>query len=506
MLKKVFIIAIIFILLILSKSLYVFSQDNTNDQVKETITETEKAKDKKMICFDEDYEPPEEELKRLPVIFDIGGSISLTSRIMFKTFKAAADGGIEPVPDDQWYGDVTGKFWGRMSIEEDRFFHLGVRALLKMERNDYGYRYNSLVPLFNVDELFFNWQYIIGKIVLGRTNYNLKSALIFNGPLDGLELDINIPYLNFKTFLGFTGFLGLFNPWFNPYSITPTDRLYEEETNLLFSKMILKFNSNQSRRIFFATDFDINFFGQHINPYFLMQYDISSIFYNLNTDLDVHTFHLGLNMEGRIVRELYYKTHISGLFGMSPTSTSGVKKAILSCAFESSLRYSIPVAGYSTFVGGYAFGLGNSESIGEWSDYPDDSEEGFWSEKYDGISNNKFYYYGKFDGGYVLNPILSNIHSISFKYMVSPYNKGATHITLYIAYYQTFKFFPTGPISDDECDLNSYLVGCEVDAGLMANLGAVFNFGFDTGLFVPLTAYSDRSLRFKLGATMGFTF
>jgi hypothetical protein len=360
--------------------------------------------------------------------------------------------------------------------------------------------------LFNIDELYLNWKYVIGKIVIGRTNYNFKSTLVFNGPLDGIEVDINIPYLNFKAILGYTGFLGLFNPYFNPYYITSYDNLYQEESNLLYTNMIIKFNAEQARRLFFGTDFDINFFGQHVNPYFLMQYDLNSVFYNLDTNIAVNTFHLGLNIEGRIAPNFYYKTHVSGMFGMHPSSIEGSARSLVACAFESNLRYSIPRAAYSTFIAGYAFGTGNKEGKGEWSDYPSDSEKGFWSDKYDGTVNNKYYYYGKFDGGYVLNPVLSNIHSVSLKYLVTPYNNGSNQFTLYLGLYQTFKVRRFGSISDDECDLPYYIVGSEIDTGMMLNLGSGFNFGYDFGIFIPELAYSDRTWRFKMGATIAITF
>ena len=453
-----------------------------------------------------DKEIPEEELKKLPVTFNMGGSLSTSARILFKTFQANPDGGFEPIPNDRWYGDLSGKVWTRMFITEDRYIHLGFEALLKTERYNDLYKRNSINALFNIDEFYFNWAYPIGKVLIGRTNYSMKSPLIFNGPLDGLELQINVPYLNFKSFLGFTGLLGFFNPWFNPYKITSIDRSYKEESNLLYSNTVIKLNAEQARRFFFATDFDIHLFGQHINPYFLLQYDLTSLYYNLNTDYDVNTFHLGINFEGRIITNLYYKLHLSGLFGTHPSSTSGEFKPIVACAVETNLRYTIPAAVSPTFIFGYAMGTGNGEPIGNWSDHPSDSSKGFWSDKYDGPSNNKYYYYGKFDGGYVLNPVLSNIHSLSFKYLITPLKRETIKLSFYNAVYQTIKLWSPGPISDDECDLNDYMVGTELDAGMLINFGLHLNLGMDFGILIPETAYSDKSPRFKMGANFCVTF
>ena len=448
-----------------------------------------------------------ETLEKQPVVFDLGGSLSTTSRILFKTFTVLPDnGGFEPVPNDRWYGDFTGKIWTRIQFKEDRYLHFGLEGLVKIDRYNDKYKRNSIVPLFNVDEFYFNWSFKPGKIILGRTNYNLKNALIFNGPLDGMELDINISHFNFKTFAGFTGFLGIFNPWFNPYGITTLERSYKEETNLIHSTHIIQLNAEQARRLFIGSDFDVQIYNQHINPYFLLQFDLSSIYHDLNRNYDINTFHIGYNQEGRIVRNLYYKVHISGLFGTHPTSSDNVFRPIVAGALETNLRLVLPKAANSTFIFGYSVGSGNGEPIGSWSDDPDDEDKGFWSEKYDGTYNNKFYYYGKFDGGYVLNPILSNINSFSIKYLITPVNKSKFQWTIYNAIYQTLKLFTTGPISDDECDLNDYFVGMEFDLGMCFNFGSYFNLAFDYGVFMPQTAYSDRSPKFKMGASFGVTF
>jgi len=330
--------------------------------------------------------------------------------------------------------------------------------------------------------------------------------LVFSGPLDGVEIDINVPFFNFKTFAGFSGLLGLFNPWFNPYRVTSLDGSYKEESNMLYSNTIIKLNAEQARRIFFGSDFDIHAFNQHFNPYFLIQLDMTSLYYKLNTNFDVNTFHVGYNQEGRIVKNLYYKINLAGLFGTHPTSTSGVVTPIIACAVDSKLRYTISIVRNLTFILGYAFGTGNYEEKGKWSEYDSDRNKGFWSDKFDGNSNNKFYYFGKFDGGFVLNPVLSNIHSVSFKIMVSPVHKGSMHLTFYTSFYQTFKFWSSGPISDIACNENDYIVGSELDLGLLFNTGSNFYFALDLGAFKPETAYENRDFRFKGGITLGLTF
>jgi hypothetical protein len=484
---------IIFILIFIT-FFNIFSEDNSDDVI--SISD---QTDDDLYLNDNN--------KKKSVIFDLGGSLSTTSRILFKTFQISSNNeGIEPVPNDKWYADVAANLWTRIQFKQNGYLHLGIEGLVKADRYNDKFDRNSIVPLFNVDELYFNWGFKPGKVILGRTNYNLKNALIFNGPLDGVELDINLAQFNFKTFAGFTGFLGIFNPWFNPYAITPLERSYKEETNLIYGTNLIQINAEQARRLFIGSDFDIQLFSQHINPYFLLQFDLSSIYHDLNRNNDVNTFHIGFNLEGRIVRNLFYKVHLCGLFGTNPTSSDNVFRPIIAGAIETNLRIVMPKAANSTFIFGYSVGTGNGEPKGKWSDDSDDEDKGFWSEKYDGKYNNKFIYFGKFDGGYALNPILSNINSFSVKFLITPVHNSRFQWTIYNAIYQTLKLFSTGPISDDECDLNDYFVGMEFDMGMMFNFGSYLNLAIDYGVFMPQTAYSDRSPKFKMGASFGVTF
>lgn len=464
---------------------------------------------KSSIVFDDNYSP-DEVLKRRLLIFTMGGNIDFLSRIAFKTFATTSAGGFEPIPNDKWIGAFDVNIWIRMNIKKGSFVHLGIDGVVKIQQlHNYSQNELNLLPLFNIESFYFQWKYPRGKIIVGRSNYFLKSTMIFNGPLDGLELDINVPFLNFKTFIGYTGLLGLFNPWFNPYALTAYDRNYKEGTNLLTPIMILNPLANQARRLFFGADFDIFFYGQHINPYFLMQYDMSSLFNNQNTENDISTFHLGVNFEGRIAPNFYYKVDLAGLFGYHPSTSAAKMVPIIACALQTELRYTIPKAAYSTFVVGYALGTGNEEATGSsaysYRSYNDRNNNGFWADDYNGQYQNKFYYYGGFDGGYVLDPILSNIHSIKFKYIVTPVSKEKIKFSLYFAFFQTLKLYATGPISDSDCDQSSNVVGSEIDGGILFN-SSYFHVGADFGVLIRESAYSDSSPIFRMGASLGFAF
>ncbi|HNZ26613.1 MAG TPA: hypothetical protein PLG34_04670 [Spirochaetota bacterium] len=438
--------------------------------------------------FDEDYKIVEN-LRKHTVIFDAGGELTSRSRVAFgknlSFFEIVPNnGGFKPVPDNMWIANFEGEFWGRITFFKESYLHFRLRGLFKFEKE-------SIVPMFNVEELYIKWRYPIGSVVIGRTYFSLKSALIFSGPLDALELNIEVPFLNFKTFIGYTGLLGLFHPWFNPYGISEFDRTFVENTNLLTPKFNMAVNEIQARRVFIATDFDINVAAQHINPYLLGQIDVSSApidKYNNNKNA-ISTFHMGLNLEGRIIENFYYAAHISGMFGASQDIAHSTVDTLMSFAFTSQLRYTFVNGKYSTFILSYSFGYGDK-----------DSSIAFWSDDYNQTSN-KFYYYGKFDGGFVLSPILSNIHSVSLKYLVTPVDNLIAKFTIYLAGYQTFKFFPSGEVSDPDFKGASYLVGAEADFGFIVNVAPSFTLSVDSGIFFPENT-SEFNPRIKLGASI----
>jgi hypothetical protein len=490
---------LVIILLSFLTYLNIHAEDSTQDIKEEAKLITADAsadvnpRRRSPAIVDIDYVPPKEKLKRPSVFFQAGGSLDFYSRALLAangadTYFKTAGSGFEFVPNDKWIIGGMAKIWGKVLFQENGFFKFGGAAALD-------WRNGSLAPFFNIDELFLNWNYPLGKVVIGRTNFTMKDSMIFSGPLDAVELTINVPFLNFKTFVGFSGLLGLFSPYFNPYSITQYDRSFFNQTNILNSTFTIQINDTQSRRIFFSTDFDINLAAQHINPYFLMQYDLSSIFGN--TGYAVSTFHLGLNLEGRIVENLYYKLDLAGMFGTNQNIATTQLLPIIACGFVSQLRYTATAFMNSTFILGYALGTGNQDSSSFWNDSNGTSQ----------ATLNKFYYYGKFDGGFALNPVLSNIQSASFRYSFSPAFKNSKfRCSLYAAFYQTFKLYPEACISDDAATQNSYIVGSEIDAGTLFNFGRNVSLGFDFGIFIPETAYLITTPRLKGGISLNINF
>jgi len=150
---------IIFAVILLFSSLSLYSQDVTSDF--SDATKDKSSKRRSPAIVDPDY-VPKEVLKKEPVLFDIGGSMEINSRIMIKSdgtnnyFKTSSLG-FDPVPNDKWCIYGFGRIWGRLSFMENNFLKISGMGLL------YGKNY-SFVPYLNVSELYLNWNYPLGKV------------------------------------------------------------------------------------------------------------------------------------------------------------------------------------------------------------------------------------------------------------------------------------------------------------------------------------------------------
>lgn len=502
---------VIFLIIIFSFNLY--SQDTNSDIDSEvsdesTITEEnlieggeeveeendsiDRDTDDKKVLEDSIFTKSEfnEEINRTPVVFEVGGLLGIKSRLLMGDngrFASQTVDAFQFEPVDKWDFIPEVSLWARMSFTRERFLHVRIRGLFLFNNN-------GIVPAFNIDELYLSWQYDMGRLVLGRALFSMHSSMIFSGYLDGIELSINSSFLDFKSFIGYSGLQGIFHPHFNPYAITEFDRGFVEQTDLTNLIMVVQLNGQQSRRLFINTDFDFHFFGQHIVPYLLLQFDLSGIEVPgfSNDQFAVNTFHIGLDTRGRIAPNFYYKFEIVGAFGTNQDMSTLASLPVVSMALITNLRYTIPKANKVTFVLEYAMGTGTPlDETGFWDDDQTDKDQ-----------INKFYYFGKYNGGFALQPVLSNLHILSFQFLIHPHEA----FQMYASYFQTIKMYPESPISDVKADKNEYIVGGEIDFGMNILISQVFSLNFDTGLFIPMSAYTDTTPRLRLGAGISFAF
>lgn len=424
-----------------------------------------------------------EKLKRQNVVFNFGTNLSTrNSFLLGEDGKYFASGGKYPFelsPNNMWSSINTAFVWGSMVFDEGNFVKLGVDGTFLIG-------YESVLPVFNVAELFIAWKYPLGRIHIGRKVFSLNSLQNFAGTLDGIGIEINAPVINFKSFIGFSGFTGVFHPWYNNFNITAYDKSFSEKTNLTNLVMVVQLNGKQSRRIFLSTDFDVNYYFFNINPYFLMQLDISNIDVPnfKNNDYTINTFTIGLLTKVRIWSPLYFHFDLAGVFGAMQDLVNGTSVPISSFGINTELRYTFSPSGKSAISLLYAAGSGSPGEKNKGNELRTSTDK-----------IGRYIYYGKFNGGFVLDPVLYNIHSIGAKFTSNILDRAS----FYAHFYQTLKMYPESPISDEKAVNSSYLVGSEIDLGLNISFTESVKLSLDAGLFIPLAAYSDKTVRFKTG-------
>lgn len=422
-------------------------------------------------------------LKRQEVVFNFGTNIATRNQFYMgengEYFNLNGQYALELAPKDLWSSLNSITLWGSMVFEEGNFIKLALDATMLLH-------YDSIIPVFNISELYLSWKYPLGHIHIGRKTYALNSQLNFTGLLDGLSIEINAPVLTFKSFIGFSGFTGIFHPWYNSFNISEYDNSYEEKTNLKDLFMVIQLNGEQSRRFFLSTDFDISYLFFTFNPYFLMQLDVSNLAlpnFN-NTDYTINTFTIGLLTKIRIWSPLYLFLDITGVFGAIQDLHNEINTPISSFAFNAELRYTFTATSNTAFSLTYGLGSGT-----------ENEKLPAHTLQTSAATSNRFIYFGEFQGGFVLDPLLYNIHSIGAKFLTNINKK----VAFYAHYYQTLKMFPESPISEANASGNSYLVSSEIDSGLAIAFNENVHLSLDAGLLIPLEAFIDKTFRFKTG-------
>ena len=449
-----------------------------------------------------------DKLKRSSVIFDFGGSLLSQTELPVKNSKM-----------EHWKSENNIFLWGNITFPLNIQLHASLQFQLFFANQ-------NIVPSININRLFLTWENNLLSIKAGRDVYKSYSSLAFNGTLDAVECRIFLPYVNVHCLTGYSGLTGIFHPDYNDFNISTWDNSYDNPKledytigNFWENVFINPVNQAQSQRFFLLAEADIYYSFFHIQPYFITQLDFSKFYKkditsdklnDANNDLLINTFSFGTKGNFRLAKSLYLFCDISGVFGYLHDvkeldtiqkfnedffdSSSANKYPITSMGLHSELSYNFGVNNNFVFSGGYALGLGN---------YNESTSKDFFD--YIPVNQNnssQFFYYGDFNGGYVLDPVLANIQSFSAKLKA----KFSPWLYAYFYAFQTLKLFSNSPISDENAVNNELFVGTELDIGILFNIATNTFLGIDSGLFIPEAAYRNHIPQIKIGATLDVTF
>ena len=268
--KRIILLLIIFMIAVSFAAVPTFSQENSNidDQTAyasivsspdENVTDgnvPDATSDRRSLNVTDETFVPQDKQSKYKIYGMGGGFISASGRIMLGDENKYAEMNSDNLPMlhpvDGYSIALETKLWLALLFKEESMLRAG--GSVRFSYND-----GKLFPIFHIDELYFKWRYPMGDIIIGRNICSTFDPILFGGLLDGIQLNLNVPFLNFRSFMGYTGFLGLFHPYNNTYSISQYDRTYHEDSNLalLEPKYDFLFNAEQAMRFFFCTDFDV---------------------------------------------------------------------------------------------------------------------------------------------------------------------------------------------------------------------------------------------------------
>ena len=459
-------------------------EQQKSPELSEAIFEEEALKKFKIKSLDDIVKPN-------PLVFSFGVNLGFDSLKFLNNFPSASNYMFD---NDTWSVNQYHKLWFNFSID--------LRSYLYFRFNNWiTYGYGTLIPYLDLDYLYLFWQYNSGSVRVGRSWYSLGNGVVFNGRLDGFEIDLVYNFFHFKSFAGYSGLLGLFCKPNNHYGLNKfdLDRSDDLVNNLIETSGIYidfdlfsKNNIHQSHRTFIAASGMFDFFEQHFDLFYLFQLDLTHVFTDGDSSHNINTNHLGLQGEGKIFWNLYYNFETVFLFGTSPTEDSSTISLINSFYTDISLEVFIPNFIHSYITHGYSLAYGDIDKDGVI--YYNDFGE-----------NNQFYYFGSYDGGYVFMPYLSNLQVIYVFWTINPFKSFGVDLTFIIKAYQYLKVFAEGIISDPEASLNEYLIGSEFDFCFLFNITHDISVYTNMGLFIRELAYREDSEKMNFKVGLGFT-
>lgn len=360
---------------------------------------------------------------------------------------------------------TTARPWLKFSLWNNSYLYARGKYTLTSPLYEKGYnlkRFDHLVDL-DVGEIRAWIPNRMLDISVGRKFFLLGSGLLFNGRGDGLEIDFYSRWIGFKAFGAYTGFLLKDD---NPYGLSDKDI------------------STGARRIFGAGQIFTSFYNQTLYVMGMLQYDLGKESPYVSTLY--YSYYLAAGIRGLLFEHLEYNAEFinergkSFISGWSKLNNINAMAAIinLNCYFNAMLN---PV-----LTAQYAWGSGDRDR----DNYrlPNGNANG---------ADNGFLYFGTYQGGYALRPLLANIHVFRFGGSFTPFSwakvRNVKDISITAKYSYYMKHKNIAPINyGSDAPRNQREIGHGVDVQLRWLVISDVSVYANYGLFIPGDAYGNK--------------
>ncbi len=316
------------------------------------------------------------------------------------------------------------------------------------------------------------------KLEMGRRYFTMGSGLVLSGRGDGLELKTHISSFDIKLMGMYTGFLSKDN---NPYYLNDSDL------------------SDGAKRAFTGTEITMHILSHKVYGIALAQFDLAEK--NEKNPTRYFSQYYGGGAKGNIFSYLDYYGEFIYESGKSYVASTDKKSTISAYALTTGMTYFIQTKFNPSLLLQYAFASGDPDRENYLSSVRSSSSE----------KDKGFIYFGVYNGGYALNPRLSNMHIMRGGFTITPLSELSKEylrrICLIGKYSYYMKAKKESPINDGEANIEKAYIGQEIDASLrwkiFSDLSAYMNFG----IFFPGDAFkSDAEKKTFIMAGMNIHF
>ncbi|MDY6968486.1 MAG: alginate export family protein [Spirochaetota bacterium] len=320
---------------------------------------------------------------------------------------------------------------------------------------------NDSDNLFDLDVAFASIQNEKNtlKLFLGRKFFSIGTGLVFNGRGDGGEFNFNSRYVDVKLLGAYTGLLKKDN---NPYNLSSKDI------------------SDGAKRLFVGGTISKGYWNQILYLLGLMQIDKGDeesgekSRYNSN--------YYGIGLKG-VLGDTYYFAEYIYETGESYIDGTDEKEDVKANAAIVGLNYYLNRSYNPVLLLQYAYGSGDKDRDNYKS--PTGNRSG---------SDNGFLYFGSFEGGYGLKPILANIHivriGLSFTPLYDSTSISLRRMNLIAKYSYYFKDESESEINFGvDASKSNRDIGHGLDVAFRWKIFSDFSFHINYALFLPGNAY-----------------
>lgn len=372
------------------------------------------------------------------------------------------------------------KIWMKAYLMQNSFLYLRLKdSGMYVISSDGKYSGIENANYYDLDLAFLSFASTYGRVQfsMGRKYFDLGTGLVLDDRGDGAEFRYSSSLVDFSIFSFYTGLMITDN---NPYSLTEWERL------------------NRARRVFGGTELTLDYYNQNIYLFGLLNYTLSKD--SLSYSEEYNSQYYGLGANGIIAGNLSYYGEAIIETGKSYVSSTNKAQSIFAYAFNTGAKYFFQVKTKPVLIAQYAFGSGDPDRTSYTSSTRNSGED----------SDNGFIYFGKFNGGRVLNPRLGNLHIFGTGASFTPFNDGKiwlSRMSILAKYSYYLKQISDAPINSEEAAEDSTDVGHAADFSLKWKIFYDLSVYCDYGFFVPGKAYGDNdAIQHMFTTGFNFTF